>query len=57
MTIPWAKPLINKKDIQYLNKAVNSQWIAKGEYVQNFEKKLIFFRNFERTHLLLSIVN
>ena len=43
MTIPWAKPLINKKDIQYLNKAVNSQWIAKGEYVQNFEKKLNFF--------------
>ena len=40
MTIPWAKPLVNKKDIQYLNKAVNSQWIAKGEYVQNFEKKL-----------------
>lgn len=40
MIIPWAKPLINKKDIQYLNKAVNSQWIAKGEYVQNFEKKL-----------------
>ena len=40
MTIPWAKPFINKKDIQYLNKAVNSQWIAKGEYVQNFEKKL-----------------
>ena len=25
MTIPWAKPLVNKKDIQYLNKAVNSQ--------------------------------
>ena len=40
MTIPFAKPLVNKKDIQYLNKAVNSQWIAKGEYVQNFEKKL-----------------
>ena len=40
MIIPWAKPLVNKKDIRYLNKAVNSQWIAKGEYVQNFEKKL-----------------
>ena len=40
MTIPWAKPLVNKKDIKYLNKAVNSQWIAMGEYVQSFEKRL-----------------
>ncbi|MAF20718.1 MAG: hypothetical protein CMI55_03485 [Parcubacteria group bacterium] len=40
MTIPWAKPLVNKRDIQYLNKAVNSQWIAMGEYVHNFEKRL-----------------
>ena len=40
MIIPWAKPLVNKKDIKYLNKAVNSQWIAMGEYVQSFEKRL-----------------
>ena len=40
MIIPWAKPLINKQDIQYLNEAANSQWIAMGKYVQNFEKRL-----------------
>jgi perosamine synthetase len=40
MIIPWAKPLVNRKDIKYLNKAVSSQWIAMGEYVQSFEKRL-----------------
>ena len=40
MIIPWAKPLVNKSDIKYLNKAVNSQWIAMGKYVHNFEKRL-----------------
>ncbi len=40
MMIPWAKPLVNKKDIKCLNKAVSSQWIAMGAYVQSFEKKL-----------------
>jgi len=40
MMIPWAKPLVNKKDIKCLNKAVSSQWIAMGEYVQSFEKRL-----------------
>ena len=40
MMIPWAKPLVNKKDIKCLNKAVSSQWIAMGAYVQSFEKRL-----------------
>ena len=40
MKIPFAKPLVNKKDIYHLNKAVNSQWIAHGKYVEDFEKKL-----------------
>jgi len=40
MKIPFAKPLVNKKDIQHLNRAVNSQWIAGGKYIQNFEKRL-----------------
>tara|TARA_B100002003_G_C13746547_1_gene372001 strand:- start:236 stop:364 length:129 start_codon:yes stop_codon:yes gene_type:complete len=40
MKIPFAKPLVNKKDIYHLNKAANSQWIAHGKYVEDFEKKL-----------------
>ena len=45
MKIPFAKPLVNKKDIYHLNKAANSQWIAHGKYVEDFEKKLKNFLN------------
>ena len=40
MKIFWAKPFINNKDIQYLNDAANLKWVAKGPYVENFEKRL-----------------
>ena len=40
MKFPWAIPYINNKDIQYLNDAVNSKWVAKGPYVEKFEKRL-----------------
>lgn len=45
MSIPFAKPLINKQDIKHLNIAAKSQWISKGKYVTNFEKKLSNYLN------------
>ena len=39
MKFPWAKPFLNKQDISHMNKAANSQWVAKGPYVEKFEEK------------------
>ena len=47
MKFPWAKPFLNKQDISHMNKAANSQWVAKGPYVEKFEEKL---RKFLKTN-------
>ena len=40
MKFPWAKPFLDRQDISHMNKAANSQWVAKGPYVEKFEEKL-----------------
>lgn len=41
--IPFSKPHIGEKELEYVSKAVTSTWLSDGEYVEQFEK------NFSKT--------
>jgi len=41
--IPIAEPWIGEEELKYVTDAVKSGWIAKGDYIQKFEKKCAEF--------------
>jgi len=43
MNIPLAKPEINKREIDAINKSIKSGWLAHGKYNAIFEKKFAKF--------------
>tara|TARA_A100001011_G_scaffold399979_1_gene511471 strand:+ start:916 stop:2025 length:1110 start_codon:yes stop_codon:yes gene_type:complete len=52
--IPWAKPLIDTKDVKTILSAATSQWVSGGNYVNLFEKKL---KNFLKVKYLATTSN
>ena len=52
--IPWAKPLIDTKDVKTILSAAKSQWVSGGNYVNLFEKKL---KNFLKVKYLATTSN
>lgn len=38
-TIPWYKPYLNSKEVEYVSDAVSSTWISDGKYINSFEEE------------------